>query len=120
MKTIRLHNGMETIVDDEWYEYLSKFHWAAQKGRHTFYAMRMERKGGKCIHIAMHRVITNAESGMVVDHINFNGLDNRKENLQVVTNSENVSKRCPEHMRIGEINESIYEPAPYTIIRRTI
>ena len=37
----------------------------------------------------MHRLIMNVPNGMVTDHINHNGLDNRKSNLRVCTCSEN-------------------------------
>ena len=43
----------------------------------------------------MHREIMNAPEGLVVDHINRNGLDNRKVNLRLATAMQNVwnSKR---------------------------
>jgi hypothetical protein len=37
----------------------------------------------------MHRVLLGVPPGMVADHINGNGLDNRRENLRVVTKQEN-------------------------------
>ena len=40
--------------------------------------------------IYLHRLLTNAPEGLVVDHVNRRTLDNRQTNLQVVTNRENV------------------------------
>lgn len=40
--------------------------------------------------ILMHRLILNAEKGQQVDHINGNGLDNRRNNLRFVTQSQNM------------------------------
>lgn len=37
----------------------------------------------------MHRVILNAPKGSEVDHINGDGLDNRRANLRFVTRSQN-------------------------------
>jgi hypothetical protein len=41
----------------------------------------------------MHRVILNAPKGMEVDHINRDGLDNRKVNLRLATTTQNVCNR---------------------------
>lgn len=41
----------------------------------------------------LHRIITDAPTGMVVDHINGDKTDNHPENLRVVTNQQNVQNR---------------------------
>jgi len=82
MKIIKLKNGEETLVSDEDYEELSQYKWSLS----TFYAARSE--NGKIIY--MHRQIMKPEKGMVVDHINGNKLDNRRENLRVCTHQQNM------------------------------
>lgn len=41
----------------------------------------------------LHRIITNAPKGSIIDHINGDPLDNRRENLRVVTCVENGQNR---------------------------
>lgn len=82
-------NGFEVLVDDEDYERLSQYNWYATGDKHTHYAIRREYANGKQKNIRMHRELMNPPEGKVVDHINGNGLDNRKENLRVCLQSQN-------------------------------
>ena len=93
MKKIKLTQGKYAIVDDDDYNLISMFKWCAAKNRHTFYAQRGGIIDGKRKTIKMHRLILSAKSSEIVDHINHNGLDNRRENIRIVTHSENQWNR---------------------------
>lgn len=80
MKIIELTQGKITFVDDEDFEWLSQWKWYYNQG----YAVRKTSPK-----ILMHREIVNAPDGKQVDHINRNGLDNRKNNLRICTLQEN-------------------------------
>lgn len=93
MKEIELTRGYKAIVDDEDYEKLSRYKWRVIIGRTTQYAERCEwdNKEKKTITYLIHREILGLDkcSNLQVDHVNHNGLDNRKENLRVCTRSQN-------------------------------
>jgi hypothetical protein len=88
MKKIKLTQGKWALVDDEDYEYLNQFCWCYLKQDKDRYGYAI-RSGYDPItrarpRIAMHRVVVKAKKGDIVDHINFNGLDNRRSNLRIV------------------------------------
>ena len=91
MKEIPLTQGKVAIVSDCDYEWLSQYKWQAMRGyKETFYAAHAVRpKVGKRGYIYMHRLILDAPDGMQVDHVNGDGLDNRRQNLRLATNAEN-------------------------------
>jgi hypothetical protein len=91
MKTINLTQNKVILVDDEDYDFLNQWKWYFNNG----YAIRLiwNHKSKKIEHIYMHRVILNTGIGMDTDHLNHNGLDNRKANLRVATRSQNQANR---------------------------
>ncbi|MBN1358996.1 MAG: HNH endonuclease [Sedimentisphaerales bacterium] len=88
IRYIPLTRGLHAIVDAEDYEWLSKYKWYASPSPRpgAFYA-RYTR--GKFRMKLMHRVIMPPPKGKVVDHINGNGLDNRRCNLRFCTQAQN-------------------------------
>ena len=102
MKHIKLTQNKVALVDDSDYEWLNQWKWYALKGRTTYYAYREinlgsgTRENRKRTSTSIHQMIMNTPTGQQVDHINHNGLDNRKANLRICTsmqNSQNARKR---------------------------
>lgn len=77
------------FVDQEDFEYVSKFKWHIAVDHNTKYAYRSIGRRPTRSKISMHRDIMKAAKGSILDHINGNGLDNRKQNLRFCTVSQN-------------------------------
>jgi len=77
--------GYCILIDEPDFESVSKFNWSIVKGRNTYYANTTI--NGKLT--GMHRYLMNTPKGLVTDHINHNGLDNRRCNLRISTISDN-------------------------------
>ena len=93
-RRIPLTQGQYAIVDPDDYKRLNKYKWHAVKSKNTFYAVRRIHLGkNKWKHIKMHREILDPPDHLYVDHINHNGLDNRKANLRTATHRQNSYNR---------------------------
>ena len=91
---IPLGHGRFAKVDPEDYLWLSQFKWYCNNRSHTSYAIRNAGEGKERRKVLMHREIMDTPGHLVCDHINRNGLDNRKQNLRNCTKGENnLNKR---------------------------
>lgn len=93
--TIPLTQKKVALVDPQDYERVSRYKWCLSRVGKQLYAYRKHH--GRTIR--MHQFIMNPPKGMVVDHVNGNGLDNRRENLRICTKLENAwnkRRRKPE------------------------
>ena len=113
MKEIPLTKGYKAIVDDEDFERLSGWKWHAMNAARTrVYAATSRIKNGVRVHMTMHRMLMAPllAAGMEVDHINGDGLDNRRCNLRICTRAENArNNRTPCTNRSGFKGVSFYK-----------
>jgi hypothetical protein len=96
VKSIPLTRGRVAIVDDEDYEFLAQFRWRWQNTWGAGYAVRSV--AAKPTAVLMHREVlhlSRRDAGLHADHINGNGLDNRRANLRVVTPAQNRENLRP-------------------------
>lgn len=85
VKKLSLQGGGYTLVDAHHYDRLMQYEWFQSK-QHVY------RRAGDTL-IALHHEILPPPDGMVIDHINRNGLDNREINLRVATHQQNSCNR---------------------------
>lgn len=99
MKTITLTDGTVTKVSNEDYDFLSRFTWSNNKYPITTLYYSQDRTGEReCV--TMHRLIMGCGlNNMEVDHINRDKMDNIRENLRVVTKSQNRMNSARKHKK---------------------
>lgn len=87
MKRLRLGgkraNGRYVIFDDQDYELVSQYSWSFSARGYAITSVF-----GKTT--LMHRMIMSPPDGSVIDHINNNGLDNRRSNIRICNYSQNL------------------------------
>lgn len=79
--------GEKILIDRKDLELFSKHAWyidRSKKGQ-TFYLVR----NGLNRTVGFHLDLMSVPKGLEVDHINGNGLDNRRSNLRIVTHKQN-------------------------------
>ncbi len=79
-----------TIVDPDVYYRLGNCNWYLVGKQDRLYAARNIKAVGSIIQVRLHREIMNAPKGLLVDHKNGNGLDNRRDNLRLATHTQNM------------------------------
>lgn len=82
--------GREALISELDYQAASAHRWVANRksARHIYFVRTSDL-------LPLHRFLMGLKKGDpgIVDHINGNTLDNRRENLRVVTVSENTRNR---------------------------
>ena len=108
VKELQLGNKGVSLVDDDVYDDVVRFSWCLTRHRDgkLFYARG--RVGQDRRKTLLHRYILKPPPEVLIDHVNKNGLDNRKENLRLVTPSQNSQNK-----RVKVTNLSGYKGVHY-------
>lgn len=79
--------NMSVLIDAPDLQTFNRFNWHISD---TGYVVWRGILGGKKRTVRLHRLVTRATDGEIVDHINRNKLDNRRKNLRIVDFATNV------------------------------
>jgi hypothetical protein len=87
---IPLGNGLFALIDADDVSLVSGHVWCVERvGDRSYAKANYKHSDGRWGQIRLHRLITAAQDGFDVDHINRDGLDNRRSNLRIASRSEN-------------------------------
>jgi hypothetical protein len=98
---VTLTQGYEAIIDAADVPLVDGWNWYAIVHKHTIYAMRSDYSGTKRRGVYLHRAIMGEPMGFQIDHIDGDGLKNKRCNLREATPTQN---RC--NQAIGSRNTS--------------
>jgi hypothetical protein len=98
MANMILPSGETVLIDDADLEIVSRYKWYIQRrpDGHLYVQANCRREGVRGVAV-LHRVVLNPPNGVPVDHINGNGLDNRRCNLRLCDarlNGANHKRKC--------------------------
>jgi len=85
---IPLTQGRFALIDDGDFEKVSRYKWYFDKIGYAGANLPMIK--GKRGTIRMHRLLMDFPKRSEIDHVNGNGLDNRKSNLRLCTHAQNI------------------------------
>ena len=87
---IKMTQGKRAIIDAKYYPLARNYRWRPLKSHKTFYAISSPLKKGISKTVRLHRLILNVTNPKIqADHIDRNGLNNRRNNLRTCTPHEN-------------------------------
>jgi HNH endonuclease/AP2 domain len=88
---VQLTKGYEAVIDAADIHLVDGCNWTASVQSNAVYAHRKDYSLEKSKKVFLHRVIMCPPDNLHVDHVNGNGLDNRRKNLRLATRSQNLS-----------------------------
>jgi hypothetical protein len=88
MKELPLFGGHVAIVDDDVYEWAKDFRWYRSTYGYAVCNVGYGREG-RTVWMLHRAIVGEPPAGQVIDHINCDRLDNRRENLVFVTRTLN-------------------------------
>jgi hypothetical protein len=104
---LQLNDGFATVIDSDDFDKIHEVHfmngliwrgsvlqrsWRVSQKPHTNYAICLLTGS---FELRLHRVLLDAKADQIVDHIDGNGLNNRRSNLRLVDTKQNARNRNP-------------------------
>jgi hypothetical protein len=90
---IQIGGGLVALIDAEDFFVFEGPIWHAEHRPHSVYVKRQENRDGRLVSVYLHRLIMGEPENVLVDHIDCNGLNNRRNNLRLACPSKSAMNR---------------------------
>lgn len=97
----RIPSGLYALVDDIDYEAVGSLGWRVFVSRGHYYAMHGTE--------FLHRRLLEAPEHLLVNHRNGDGLDNRRQNIRLVTTTQTLASMTPHAIYGGHPTASAFK-----------
>lgn len=121
---IDLGNGHKAVIDAADFDLVKAYSWRWMKPhRHTdgtgYAQAAVTLETGKYTVVLLHRLITEAKKGEVVDFRDSNGLNCRRDNLRVCTRADSTKNaKIRKHSKTGVRNVMLQKDGYYRVAIR--
>lgn len=102
---ITLPSGHLALVDADDFARLARYDWRIQQPGHYVRATVNSAR------THLHRLIVGATAGQVVDHINHNPLDNRRTNLRICNDAQDLANKRRPRTNTGGYKGVVWRPS---------
>lgn len=108
VQVIVLPTGEHCLINASDYWLVKAYHWTRSRQASNLQKCYVVTHG-KRVTVGIHRLLMNAPGGLAVDHIDGDGLNNRRKNLRLCTfsqNSANSRRRLPNRTGFRGVNRA--------------
>lgn len=106
--TSKTYGEYTTIIDIEDIEKVNKYTWGLCFSKKLLYVRGKQKINGVWKNINLHRFLMDCPDGMVIDHLDRNTLNNRKNNIRVCTNLENQQNKGIYQRSLNKLKGAYY------------
>jgi hypothetical protein len=96
--TVTLTKGLSAVIDHADIDFIAGYRWVSLVNYRNGHAYAVRYEKGKCF--LMHRELMSPPPDKQIDHVDGDGLNNRRSNMRVATVTQNMANRLADRRNL--------------------